>query len=60
MTESEHIAGASAEAGAPNAAHTLPEIPSDALILLPTRNLVLFPGLVTPLGLGRPSSLAAV
>jgi len=39
---------------------TLPEIPADALILLPTRNLVLFPGLVTPLNVGRPSSLSAV
>ena len=37
-----------------------PEIPSDALIIVPTRNLVLFPGLVMPLNIGREASIAAV
>lgn len=34
-------------------------IPSDALILLPVRNTVLFPGIVLPLMIGRPLSVAA-
>ncbi|MET0731781.1 MAG: endopeptidase La [Casimicrobiaceae bacterium] len=59
MTETEHPQ-ATAEAAAPERTPALPDIPSDALVLLPTRNLVLFPGLVTPLTVGRASSLAAV
>jgi ATP-dependent Lon protease len=35
------------------------DMPADALILIPTRNVVLFPGLIAPLALGRPSSIAA-
>ncbi len=35
------------------------ELPDGALILLPTRNAVLFPGIVAPLTLGRPQSIAA-
>ena len=35
------------------------DIPADALILIPMRNLVLFPGLVVPLTVGRESSVAA-
>ena len=30
------------------------ELPEGAMILLPTRNAVLFPGIVSPLTLGRP------
>jgi ATP-dependent Lon protease len=33
-------------------------LPQDALILLPVRNTVLFPGIVMPLAIGRPRSLA--
>lgn len=33
--------------------------PSDALIIVPVRNLVLFPGVVFPVTVGRPRSLAA-
>src|ERR1700726_1138683 len=34
-------------------------IPEDATIILPVRNMLLFPGLVLPLTIGRPSSIAA-
>ena len=34
------------------------KLPDGALIILPTRNAVLFPGVVAPLGLGRPQSIA--
>lgn len=34
------------------------ELPEGSLILLPTRNAVLFPGVVVPLQLGRPQTIA--
>jgi ATP-dependent Lon protease len=34
-------------------------LPPDALIIVPVRNTVLFPGLVLPITLGRPKSIAA-
>jgi ATP-dependent Lon protease len=37
----------------------LPPLPQDALIIVPVRNTVLFPGLVLPITLGRPKSIAA-
>jgi len=37
-----------------------PVIPEDATIILPVRNMLLFPGMVLPLTIGRPSSIAAV
>src|SRR5580693_6611995 len=36
-----------------------PPLPADALIIVPVRNTVLFPGLVLPITLGRPKSVAA-
>jgi ATP-dependent Lon protease len=36
-----------------------PPIPADAMIVLPVRQTVLFPGLVLPLTIGRKSSIAA-
>ncbi|HET6519594.1 MAG TPA: LON peptidase substrate-binding domain-containing protein, partial [Geminicoccaceae bacterium] len=36
-----------------------PPLPDDALIILPVRNMVLFPGVVLPLTVGRPRSIAA-
>jgi len=35
-----------------------PQLPSDALIILPMRNAVLFPGHVSPFAIGRPPSVA--
>jgi ATP-dependent Lon protease len=37
----------------------LPPLPPDALIIVPVRNTVLFPGLVLPITLGRSKSVAA-
>ncbi len=37
----------------------IPTLPADALILVPTRGLVLFPGTVLPVTLGRQRSIAA-
>src|SRR5258706_4954103 len=35
-------------------------LPEDAMIIIPVRNMVLFPGMVVPLGIGRERSVAAV
>src|SRR6185312_13561376 len=53
--------GGSAEpaVGAPGQ-RPLSELPPDALIIVPTRNLVLFPGMVFPITIGRQRSIAAV
>ena len=68
-----HAAGdaLSAEAQVPDAAApvaapttrepgTMRPMPEDALIILPMRNMVMFPGTVFPLAIGRPRSQAAV
>src|SRR3954467_10915572 len=34
-------------------------LPADAIIVVPVRNLILFPGLIAPLALGRSESVAA-
>ena len=39
-------------------ARTLPPIPEDALIILPVRQFVLFPGMVFPITVGRPRTIA--
>src|SRR5262249_45182002 len=36
-----------------------PPLPADSMILLPVRQIVLFPGIVLPLSIGRKSSIAA-
>jgi len=50
-----------AEAAAEAASAHVPQLdlPEGAVILLPTRNAVLFPGIVAPLMVGRPQSKAA-
>ncbi len=40
-------------------AGSLKPLPEDALILIPMRNTVLFPGVISPITVGRPSSVAA-
>lgn len=48
------------DAGMPEAAiDILPALPDDALIIIPVRNMVLFPGLVVPITIGREASVAA-
>jgi ATP-dependent Lon protease len=42
----------------PKELHVAP-LPPDALIIVPVRNLVLFPGMVMPVSVGRPKSVAA-
>ncbi len=49
-----------AQAGAAAATpDPLADLPADATIIVPVRNLVLFPGLIAPLSVGRPTSIAA-
>jgi ATP-dependent Lon protease len=53
-------AGKSAPApNAGRAAAALKSLPEDALIIIPLRNAVLFPGIMSPVTIGRPSSVAA-
>ena len=53
-------AGKSAPApNAGRAATALKPLPEDALIIIPLRNAVLFPGIMSPVTIGRPSSVAA-
>ena len=48
------------EASIPEAGtHTSRPLPEDAIVIIPVRNLVLFPGAVVPLAIGRASSRAA-
>ena len=49
---------ASASSSATTPADSVP-IPNDALIIIPVRNTVLFPGVVAPITIGRPKSIAA-
>src|ERR1700731_1164582 len=51
-------ANVSNDSGAP-AAQRYPVIPEDATIILPVRNILLFPGMVLPLTIDRPASIAA-
>ena len=60
MPVSASAAGPGAQPGAaPAGFESLPAIPEDALILITTRNLVLFPGTVLPMTLGRQRSVVA-
>src|SRR5690242_17636708 len=66
MTPSEHEARTADSgvppvqtAAAPAGPSVVDNLPSDALILISTRNLVLFPGTVLPLTMGRQRSVTA-
>jgi ATP-dependent Lon protease len=56
MSDAEIPASSDATGAASNAS---PPLPDDALIILPVRGLVLFPGMVLPITLGRPRSILA-
>src|SRR3954471_6569736 len=45
--------------GGDAARESMPALPTDAMIILPMRNTVLFPGMVLPLSVGRERSVAA-
>ena len=47
-------------AGRRSTALAVRPIPEDALILVPLRNAVLFPGVISPITVGRSSSVAAI
>src|SRR6185295_5736174 len=49
----------SASGAAPGSATASKPLPADALIVIPMRNTVLFPGVITPITVGRTSSVAA-
>ena len=42
-----------------NASGTYPPLPTDAMAVIPLRNLVLFPGMVMPISVGRDASIRA-
>jgi ATP-dependent Lon protease len=44
---------------APRAGADYPPLPADSLIILPVRHTALFPGIMMPLAIGRPASIAA-
>ena len=48
-----------AAGGAAGRATAAVPLPDDALIIVPVRDLVLFPGIVVPIAVGRPASIAA-
>ena len=54
QTQGETAAATTALDGASNA----PAMPDDALIIVPVRNMVLFPGMILPITIGREGSIA--
>ena len=64
---SKKLVNSVAETGLPDTANEgsagttspVPPLPPDALIIIPVRNVVLFPGHVVPITIGRPGSIAA-
>jgi ATP-dependent Lon protease len=57
LREQEAPPSAPLEAGRPE--RPVQPIPPDAMIILPVRNIVLFPNMVLPVTIGRPQSVAA-
>jgi len=55
----DHAQGETAVATAAiEGANGVPGLPEDALIIVPVRNMVLFPGMILPITIGRDSSIA--
>ena len=57
--EAEAIETASEKPRSGSTALTVRPIPEDALILVPMRSAVIFPGVISPITIGRPASVAA-
>src|SRR5512147_849862 len=55
----EPVEAAGEKAGTRSTALAVRPIPEDALVLIPLRNAVLFPGVISPITIGRASSVAA-
>jgi len=55
----EKNSAAAASAAAQAKPQPLKPLPADALIVIPMRNTVLFPGVISPITVGRPGSVAA-
>ncbi len=58
-TDAGALAQGAAAAAHPQGESASPALPEDALIILPVRNVVAFPGIVVPLAVGRERSRAA-
>ena len=56
QSRSTPVEAASAPAAADGSALSLPE---DAIVIVPVRNMILFPGMILPLNIGRETSIAA-
>src|SRR6478736_4044938 len=55
------VSAASAPGASSSGADTTKlSLPEDAIVIVPVRNMVLFPGMILPLNIGRESSIAAV
>jgi ATP-dependent Lon protease len=59
MTDFNRIRFAPDEQGSPSVSAAVQSLPADALIILPVRTLVLFPGVVFPVSVARAKSVAA-
>jgi ATP-dependent Lon protease len=59
LLSNEDQARAPAPGAGPRGAGVSKPLPADALIVIPMRNTVLFPGVISPITVGRPSSVAA-
>jgi ATP-dependent Lon protease len=60
--DAEPVEAAGGQSGGPDSRSTAlatRPIPEDALVLIPLRNAVLFPGVISPITIGRASSVAA-
>jgi ATP-dependent Lon protease len=56
MSDSQSARASESESGT---VKPLPDLPDDALIIVPVRSFVLFPGTIFPITIGRPQSIAA-
>src|SRR5512146_1783437 len=59
MRSLEHGSESVGESPATARQETFLPLPPDAMIIVPVRNFVLFPGMVMPVSIGRPKSIAA-